>query len=76
MENIESLESLDPQYRTGIKSVDTEKWVSIDSSSGNEVSTFQGIKFLRFQGFRVLTFLEIQGDNTKIAIKVSGFQSI
>jgi hypothetical protein len=31
---IESLESLiEPQYRTGIESIDTEKLVSIDSSS-------------------------------------------
>jgi hypothetical protein len=33
IESIESLESLEPQYRFGLESVDTEKSVSIDSSS-------------------------------------------
>jgi hypothetical protein len=35
IESIESLESLEPQYRFGLESVDTEKSVSIDSSSRN-----------------------------------------
>jgi hypothetical protein len=33
IESIESLESVEPQYRFGLESVDTEKSVSIDSSS-------------------------------------------